>query len=146
MLGLNRIGNMLVPNSNYCKFEDWIMPILNQMLKEQQEQGTNWTPSKVGRGGGTERWGWCCCCGSDSSLVHMTTWEQRRRPTDGVSVAARWGPCDLGGCAVWEEACEHTLCAHVCLPVCLPVCLRPRHANRPPMHQACRAARVTCPR
>lgn len=21
--GLNRIGNMLVPNSNYCKFEDW---------------------------------------------------------------------------------------------------------------------------
>jgi deoxyhypusine synthase len=31
--GLNRIGNMLVPNSNYCKFEDWIMPILDQMLK-----------------------------------------------------------------------------------------------------------------
>lgn len=46
--GLNRIGNMLVPNSNYCKFEDWIMPILNQMLTEQQEQGINWTPSKVG--------------------------------------------------------------------------------------------------
>lgn len=47
MRGLNRIGNMLVPNSNYCKFEDWIMPVLNQMLKEQQELGTNWTPSKV---------------------------------------------------------------------------------------------------
>lgn len=46
--GLNRIGNMLVPNDNYCKFEDWIMPVLNQMLKEQQELGTNWTPSKVG--------------------------------------------------------------------------------------------------
>jgi deoxyhypusine synthase len=45
--GLNRIGNMLVPNSNYCKFEDWIMPILNQMLREQLEQGINWTPSKV---------------------------------------------------------------------------------------------------
>lgn len=45
--GLNRIGNMLVPNSNYCKFEDWIMPILDAMLREQQEQGTHWTPSKV---------------------------------------------------------------------------------------------------
>lgn len=48
--GLNRIGNMLVPNSNYCLFEDWIMPLLDQMLKEQQEQGTVWTPSKVTAG------------------------------------------------------------------------------------------------
>ena len=47
MKGLNRIGNMLVPNSNYCKFEDWIMPIFDAMLKEQNEQGVNWTPSKV---------------------------------------------------------------------------------------------------
>jgi deoxyhypusine synthase len=38
---------MLVPNSNYCLFEDWIMPLLDDMLKEQQEQGTVWTPSKV---------------------------------------------------------------------------------------------------
>ncbi|GBF92160.1 deoxyhypusine synthase [Raphidocelis subcapitata] len=47
MKGLNRIGNMLVPNSNYCKFEDWIMPILDQMLVEQNEKGVNWTPSKL---------------------------------------------------------------------------------------------------
>jgi deoxyhypusine synthase len=33
--GLNRIGNLLVPNDNYCKFEDWIIPIFYQMLKEQ---------------------------------------------------------------------------------------------------------------
>lgn len=45
--GLNRIGNMLVPNSNYCAFEDWIMPLLDDMLREQQEKGTVWTPSKV---------------------------------------------------------------------------------------------------
>ena len=25
------------------------MPVLDQMLKEQNEQGTNWTPSKVSR-------------------------------------------------------------------------------------------------
>ncbi|KAJ2500175.1 Deoxyhypusine synthase [Coemansia sp. RSA 1972] len=45
--GLNRIGNLIVPNDNYCKFEDWIVPILDQMLKEQKEDGTVWTPSKV---------------------------------------------------------------------------------------------------
>lgn len=50
--GLNRIGNLLVPNSNYCAFEDWVVPILDKMLEEQEEsKGTeeeiNWTPSKV---------------------------------------------------------------------------------------------------
>ena len=30
--GLNRIGNLIVPNENYCKFEDWVMPILDKML------------------------------------------------------------------------------------------------------------------
>ncbi|XP_033946035.1 deoxyhypusine synthase [Pseudochaenichthys georgianus] len=44
---INRIGNLLVPNDNYCKFEDWLMPILDQMLLEQNEQGTHWTPSKM---------------------------------------------------------------------------------------------------
>lgn len=33
--GLNRIGNLIVPNDNYCKFEDWVMPILNGLVKEQ---------------------------------------------------------------------------------------------------------------
>lgn len=33
-----RIGNLLVPNDNYCKFEDWLMPILNQMLLEQNTE------------------------------------------------------------------------------------------------------------
>ncbi|GMH32582.1 hypothetical protein BSKO_00416 [Bryopsis sp. KO-2023] len=45
--GLNRIGNMLVPNKNYCEFEEWIMPIFDAMLKEQREEGVNWTPSKM---------------------------------------------------------------------------------------------------
>lgn len=52
--GLNRIGNMLVPNSNYCLFEDWVMPVLDTMLEEQQEQGVRWTPSKVIHRLGTE--------------------------------------------------------------------------------------------
>ncbi|KDE09337.1 deoxyhypusine synthase [Microbotryum lychnidis-dioicae p1A1 Lamole] len=44
--GLNRIGNLLVPNDNYCKFEDWVVPILDTMVTEQQA-GQTWTPSKV---------------------------------------------------------------------------------------------------
>ena len=38
---------MLVPNKNYCLFEDWILPIFDAMLREQREDGTVWTPSKV---------------------------------------------------------------------------------------------------
>ncbi|KAM4746927.1 deoxyhypusine synthase [Rhinophrynus dorsalis] len=45
--GINRIGNLLVPNNNYCLFEDWITPILDQMVLEQDTEGTKWTPSKV---------------------------------------------------------------------------------------------------
>uniref|UniRef100_A0A3P8YMD2 deoxyhypusine synthase n=2 Tax=Esox lucius TaxID=8010 RepID=A0A3P8YMD2_ESOLU len=45
--GINRIGNLLVPNDNYCKFEDWLMPILDKMVQEQKDEGTHWTPSKM---------------------------------------------------------------------------------------------------
>lgn len=50
--GLNRIGNLIVPNNNYCKFEDWVVPILDKLLEEQEaskgaEEEINWTPSKV---------------------------------------------------------------------------------------------------
>lgn len=36
-----------MPNDNYCKFENWVFPLLDEMLKEQKECGTLWTPSKV---------------------------------------------------------------------------------------------------
>ncbi|KAF2158153.1 deoxyhypusine synthase-like protein [Myriangium duriaei CBS 260.36] len=50
--GLNRIGNLVVPNNNYCAFEDWVVPILDRMLEEQEasktsEEPLHWTPSKV---------------------------------------------------------------------------------------------------
>ena len=34
--GLNRIGNLLVPNDNYCKFEDWVVPILDTMVEDRK--------------------------------------------------------------------------------------------------------------
>lgn len=45
--GVNRLGNLLIPNENYCKFEDFVMPILNAMADEQEKEGVRWTPSKV---------------------------------------------------------------------------------------------------
>ncbi|KAK9500019.1 hypothetical protein O3M35_002932 [Rhynocoris fuscipes] len=45
--GINRIGNLLVPNDNYCKFENWVTPRLNEMLDEQLTKGTTWSPSKI---------------------------------------------------------------------------------------------------
>ena len=44
---MNRIGNLIVPNDNYCKFEEWINPILDAMVDEQEKNGTRWTPSKM---------------------------------------------------------------------------------------------------
>jgi len=41
--GLNRAGNVLIPNDNYCKFEDWLMPVLDECMEETR----NWTPSKL---------------------------------------------------------------------------------------------------
>ena len=45
--GVNRLGNLLIPNENYCLFEDWVTPILNAMADEQERDGVNWTPSKI---------------------------------------------------------------------------------------------------
>ena len=36
--GQNRIANLLVPNKHYCDFEDFLTPILDQMLREQKEK------------------------------------------------------------------------------------------------------------
>jgi len=59
---LNRIGNLLVPNSNYCAFEDWAVPILHQLVAEQAPgpghgedgEGERWSPSKIIRRLGKE--------------------------------------------------------------------------------------------
>ena len=45
--GQNRIGNLIVPNDNYCQFERFLNPILDAMVEEQERDGVNWTPSKM---------------------------------------------------------------------------------------------------
>lgn len=92
--GINRIGNLLVPNENYCKFEQWILPLLDEMLKEQKEQGTVWTPSKMinflGKAINDENsvmyWAWknnvpvFCPALTDGSLGDMLYFHSYRNP------------------------------------------------------------------
>jgi deoxyhypusine synthase len=40
--GINRIGNLLVPNKNYCDFEDWVSPLIEKMHDEQDESNIAW--------------------------------------------------------------------------------------------------------
>ena len=61
--GVNRTGNLLVPNENYCRFQDWLMPLLDEMAEEARVDGAEWTPSALVQRLG-ER------IGSRSSLCH----------------------------------------------------------------------------
>ncbi|CAA6660950.1 unnamed protein product [Spirodela intermedia] len=45
--GFKRIGNLLVTDNSYQRFQDWIVPILDQMLEEQRTEDVLWSPSKV---------------------------------------------------------------------------------------------------
>lgn len=51
--GMNRIGNLMVPNDNYGSFEDWLMPVLDTMLDEQESSKVHdkepfvWSPSTI---------------------------------------------------------------------------------------------------
>jgi deoxyhypusine synthase len=65
--GINRLGNLLVPNLNYCSFEEWVMPLLNKMHDEQDASKgkTIWSPSQIIERFGQEIndpssvWYWC---------------------------------------------------------------------------------------
>ncbi len=45
--GINRAGNIFIPNSRYCKFEDFIMPILEEFYERQKKTGKVLTPSEL---------------------------------------------------------------------------------------------------
>lgn len=44
--GINRTGNIFVPNSRYCRFEDFLMPLMDKMAKDQRETNHIITPSE----------------------------------------------------------------------------------------------------
>ena len=98
--GVNRLGNLLVPNENYCLFEDWVNPILNAMTDEQVAQGTRWTPSTVIHRLGKEInnkesvYYWCyknnipvfCPALTDGSLGDMMYFHSYKRPEFSVDI------------------------------------------------------------
>lgn len=36
--GINRAGNLFIPNENYCSFENWLTPLLDKMIELQKEK------------------------------------------------------------------------------------------------------------
>jgi deoxyhypusine synthase len=92
--GINRIGNLLIPNENYCKFEDWLSPILHKITDEQVTEGIRWTPSRLINRLGKEInneesvYYWCykhdipvfCPAITDGSLGDMLYFFNYRRP------------------------------------------------------------------
>jgi hypothetical protein len=89
--GINRIGNLLVPNRNYCLFEDWLTPLLDEMLEEQKASGTFFSPQKM-------IWKMGERINDDSSVL---TWAWRNRvrrphspraPRNWERAHARWSP------------------------------------------------------
>ena len=45
--GINRIGNIFVPNDRYCDFEDFLTPILKELYAEQKKSGYIYSPSEI---------------------------------------------------------------------------------------------------
>ncbi len=45
--GINRIGNILVPNDRYIEFEKIFTPLLKQLYQEQKQTGKIATPSEI---------------------------------------------------------------------------------------------------
>lgn len=134
--GLNRIGNLLVPNDNYCLFDDFVGPILHTVTDEQVRDGTRWTPSRL-----IDRFGkeinhpesvyyWChkngipvfCPAITDGSVGDMIYFHNYKRPefvldlvediraiNDTAVRAARTGMIILGGGLVKHHTCNANL-------------------------------------
>ena len=44
---INRVGNILIPNNNYVEFEEFVMPVLEEMEKEQKSSGKIYSPYEI---------------------------------------------------------------------------------------------------
>jgi deoxyhypusine synthase len=64
--GLNRIGNVLVPNTHYVKFEEFLVPLLHKVADEEKQTGKSITPSQLIERMGRE-------IGNDKSIYYWAT-------------------------------------------------------------------------
>lgn len=136
--GVNRLGNLLIPNQNYCMFEDWVNPILHAITDEQvaDPENVRWTPSKVIARLGKEInhpdsvYYWCykndipvfCPALTDGSLGDMLYFHSYKRPelyidvvqdirriNDTAARAVCTGMVILGGGVVKHHTCNANL-------------------------------------
>ena len=99
--GINRAGNIFIPNSRYCDFEDFIIPILEELYKEQKETGKVITPSdlvwklgeKINNKESIYYWCWknkipvFCPTITDGSLGDMIYFFKSKNPDFKIDVA-----------------------------------------------------------
>lgn len=99
--GINRAGNMLIPNSRYCAFEDFLIPLLEEIYLEQQRTGKIINPSelvwKMGEKINNEKsiYYWCwknkipvfCPAITDGSLGDMIYFFKSKYPDFKIDIA-----------------------------------------------------------
>ena len=134
--GLNRIGNLIVPNDNYVLLEQWFLPLVQEMFREQKEQGTIFSPSKIIARMGEKInnedsiYYWCwknqipvfCPAFTDGALgdiVYFNTWRETgfiidlvqdiRLLNDSALKAKRSGMIILGGGVIKHHICNANL-------------------------------------
>ena len=134
--GINRIGNLLVPNKNYSLLEEWFLPLVQQMFKEQKEEGKIFGPSKIiariGEKINNEDsiYYWCwknnipvyCPAFTDGALGDVIYFNEWRQPgfvcdivqdvkllNDSALAAKRSGMIILGGGVVKHHICNANL-------------------------------------
>jgi len=98
--GINRVGNIFIPNSMYCVFEDFIVPVLEEIYKEQKKTGAIINPSelvwKIGEKINNKKsiyyWAWknkipvFCPAITDGSLGDMVYFFRSKHPDFKIDV------------------------------------------------------------
>lgn len=134
--GLNRIGNLIVPNKNYELLEAWFLPLVQQMHKEQREEGTIFSPSqiiarigqKIDHKDSIYYWAWknqipvFCPAFTDGALgdvIYFNTWRESgfivdlvqdiKKLNDTALKAKRSGQIILGGGVIKHHICNANL-------------------------------------
>ena len=99
--GINRAGNVLIPNSRYCEFEDFIIPIFEEFYNRQKETGEIVGPSeliwklgeKINNKESIYYWAWknkipvFCPAITDGSIGDMIYFFKSKHPDFKVDVA-----------------------------------------------------------
>ncbi len=100
--GVNRAGNIYIPNSRYCKFEDFINPVLEKIYNEQKKTGKIISVSELikmlGEKINDEKsiyyWAWknnvevYCPAITDGSLGDMIHFFQYKHPDFKIDIAS----------------------------------------------------------